>query len=276
MIGFAQREVAESAIYPLEMGFMPMLDSARRRKTRRRRKSRSTDPITRSTSSKTVGSIVNPVTSSPDAALVSSLLTRIDAMERHWQPDPATVRDLETLIERLRSDDAVCTRLSALLHDSLANPHAHTVGMMRGLLLAVHAYRPASVESDRYSGAIEPGLTAQERQRVLDHIHAHLDTGMSVAELAAASGVAPAQFSRALKRTTGLSVRRWLLLQRVERVKHLLALGELKLDQIAIACGFSSQSHLNKAFVQLAGTTPRNWRLLRCGSARPRTPNRKN
>jgi AraC-like DNA-binding protein len=206
--------------------------------------------------------------SSWNVELVHTLLRGIDGMQRQWAPDASVVLNLETLIERLRSEDLVCIQLGALLRTALTNPNVHTHGMVRGALLAVHAHCTGGIDDNLDSQYNEPGLTTLERQRVLDYVNIHLATAISLSDVVAASGVRHARFSRALARATGLTPQRWLLLQRIERVKHLLARGDLSLEQISIACGFSSQSHLTRTFVQLAGTTPRKWRRLRCGSGR--------
>jgi AraC family transcriptional regulator len=46
---------------------------------------------------------------------------------------------------------------------------------------------------------------------------------------------------------------------RVERTKQLLLQGKMSLSEIAIACGFSHQSHLNRHFKRLTGVTPKTW-----------------
>jgi AraC family transcriptional regulator len=45
--------------------------------------------------------------------------------------------------------------------------------------------------------------------------------------------------------------------QRVERAKELLLQGRMAIADIALACGFSHQSHLNRHFKRLTGVTPK-------------------
>jgi AraC family transcriptional regulator len=51
-----------------------------------------------------------------------------------------------------------------------------------------------------------------------------------------------------------------LLQQRVERAKQLLKKTDQSIIEIALACGFSSHSHLSKQFRQLTGETPTAYR----------------
>jgi AraC family transcriptional regulator len=51
-----------------------------------------------------------------------------------------------------------------------------------------------------------------------------------------------------------------LLQQRVERAKQLLKSSKLSIADIALQCGFNSQSHMGKSFRELTGITPSVYR----------------
>ncbi len=51
--------------------------------------------------------------------------------------------------------------------------------------------------------------------------------------------------------------------RRVERAKELLLAGDLQIAHIALACGFTDQSHLNRVFTRFEGCGPGRWRRLR-------------
>jgi AraC family transcriptional regulator len=51
-----------------------------------------------------------------------------------------------------------------------------------------------------------------------------------------------------------------LLSRRVERAKSMLRDAHVPIAQIALACGFASQSHLNSVFKRLTGMTPASYR----------------
>ncbi len=65
-----------------------------------------------------------------------------------------------------------------------------------------------------------------------------------------------------------MSPHQWLLTRRVSKARSLLADSTLTLAEIALACGFSSQSHFNRAFAANIGTTPGRWRRSRDCSVR--------
>jgi len=94
------------------------------------------------------------------------------------------------------------------------------------------------------------GLSDRKLLQISDYIHAHLDQDMKLAF----------HFSRLFKQSLGVSPHQYLLGQRVERAKHLLKNSELAIAQIALQCGFNSQSHLGKAFREATGMTPNRYR----------------
>jgi AraC-like DNA-binding protein len=55
---------------------------------------------------------------------------------------------------------------------------------------------------------------------------------------------------------------RWLMHRRIARAKDLIRRGEDAFAGIALACGFSDQSHLTRAFAKATGLTPGRWRKM--------------
>jgi AraC-like DNA-binding protein len=55
----------------------------------------------------------------------------------------------------------------------------------------------------------------------------------------------------------------WLLRQRIEKAKDLLAQGTQPLSTMASACGFADQSHFTRVFTRVVGLTPAEWRRMR-------------
>ena len=93
---------------------------------------------------------------------------------------------------------------------------------------------------------------------VTDYISDRLDRELSLNELAAIAQLSPYHFSRAFKQSTGISPHQYVIQQRIERAKQLVLQGKMSLADIAIACGFSHQSHLNRHFKRITGVTPKN------------------
>jgi len=106
------------------------------------------------------------------------------------------------------------------------------------------------------------GLPPRAFRRVREYIVVHLAEDLSNPVLAGLVGLSTYYFTRAFKRSAGVSPHRFVLRCRVERVKQLLVETELPLAQIAITAGFNDQSHCTRRFHELVGTTPRRFRWL--------------
>lgn len=86
-------------------------------------------------------------------------------------------------------------------------------------------------------------------------LHAKLFEDISLEELARQAGVSKFHLLRSFRRHFGLPPHAYQLQQRVFQVKRLLGNGRPVAD-IAVECGFTDQSHLNRVFRSLVGTTP--------------------
>ncbi|ABE33610.1 helix-turn-helix domain protein [Paraburkholderia xenovorans LB400] len=121
---------------------------------------------------------------------------------------------------------------------------------------------------DHYGGApaqsVKPGrrLSSLHETRAKDMLLAKTQDNVSLEEIASACNLSRSYFIRAFRETTNRTPHQWLLEQRIERSRHLLRSSDASLSEIAIACGFSDQSHFTRTFTQLVGTPPGSWRRL--------------
>jgi AraC family transcriptional regulator len=68
-------------------------------------------------------------------------------------------------------------------------------------------------------------------------------------------------FCRAFQQEIGISPHQFILQLRIEKAKELLKKSpQISILDIALSCGFSSQSVLNKHFRKFVGTTPTQYR----------------
>lgn len=103
------------------------------------------------------------------------------------------------------------------------------------------------------------GLPPGARRRVLECIESRLDTPLTLAELAKEAGVSVRHFSRAFTATTGMPPHQYILRQRVERARALMAQG-MPLAEVAQQAGFSDQSQLSRTFRRFTGCSPTAFR----------------
>lgn len=91
--------------------------------------------------------------------------------------------------------------------------------------------------------------------RVRDLLHENIREEVSLEYLASEAGVSKYHLLRSFRKQFGLPPHAYQLQQRVLEVKRLIEHGFLVAD-IAMECGFTDQSHLNKVFRAYVGTTP--------------------
>jgi AraC family transcriptional regulator len=99
-------------------------------------------------------------------------------------------------------------------------------------------------------------LTAAQLRRVDELIADAAAGGPTLVKLADAAGYSKAHFVRLFRRSTGTSPHRYVLQRRLDRARRLIVTTALPLAEVASEAGFSSQSHLNSAFVRCYGCTP--------------------
>jgi AraC-like DNA-binding protein len=82
-------------------------------------------------------------------------------------------------------------------------------------------------------------------------------------------GVRYSTLSRLFSQLEGKTIERYIIEQKIERVKELIAYDELSLTEIAYRLGYSSVHYLSSQFKQVTGMTASQFRLLRKKPRRP-------
>lgn len=100
-------------------------------------------------------------------------------------------------------------------------------------------------------------------RRSIEYINANFAGEIRLKDIAAAVGMSMFHLSRTFRASTGVTLHRYLIRARVEKVKALLLDSDQSLAAIADSAGFSDQSHMNKTFKRFTGTTPRHFRHAR-------------
>jgi AraC family transcriptional regulator len=121
-----------------------------------------------------------------------------------------------------------------------------------GIALAVQLLGAPEMESGN-----RPRLSKAQLQRVFDFIDANLDSTLTIDVLAREAGASASHLRLWFKAATGLTIHRYLVRRRVEKAEELLRNGSLPASEIALACGFSHQSHMAHWMRRELGFTPR-------------------
>jgi AraC family transcriptional regulator len=117
-------------------------------------------------------------------------------------------------------------------------------------------------ESTPRSGIV-PAWLLRIREMLRDQGH----TRLSLAELSRCVGRHPVQISRQFHHYFGCTISEYMRRVRIARAQSLLSCDDLDVAQIALACGFSDQSHFTTVFRRLTGMPPHRYRLQISGVA---------
>jgi len=195
----------------------------------------------------------------------------VDGNARGWRMiyfDPALVaREVEEEIvgplEIVRpvARDPILARRFARLFACLTASRTEGLATEENLLCSLIYIMRKHGMIVRKHGMVRPSSNAPSScvAKALQRLDSTPDTSVSLAELAALSGVSRFQFLRSFAREIGITPHAYLVQRRVRLAKQLLAHGQTP-AQAAVQAGFADQSHMTRAFVRQIGITPARYR----------------
>jgi AraC family transcriptional regulator len=110
---------------------------------------------------------------------------------------------------------------------------------------------------------IKGGLSDVGRRNVLDLVRSRISEDISLADMAAVTGLSVTHFSHIFKKSMGESPHQFVLQQRVQCAKELLVSLNLRMIDIALACGFKTQQHFARIFRKVCGLSPTEYQRLK-------------
>jgi AraC family transcriptional regulator len=113
------------------------------------------------------------------------------------------------------------------------------------------------------------GLATWQAGRTFAYIEANLGSKMEIDDLANVVALSRSHFSRAFKRSVGLTPMKYVIVRRVERAKVMISSTREPLAEVAVACGFADQAHLNRRFGDIVGVSPGRWRRSNATMPKP-------
>jgi AraC family transcriptional regulator len=106
------------------------------------------------------------------------------------------------------------------------------------------------------------GLGGRRLKQTLAYIEDHLSEDLSLSRIASVTGVSASHFKTLFRESAGVPVHQYVIQRRIERAKDLLMQGKLSIAEIALATGFSHQSHLARHMQRSVGLSPRAMKRL--------------
>ena len=138
-------------------------------------------------------------------------------------------------------------------HEALAADPAGDLAVDEAVLHTVGALRPH----------LQPGPPARGRdraehaavRRARRHLSERWDQRVTLAELAAASGLSRFELVRRFREQNGVTPHAFQSNLRIDHARRLLAAGDAP-AAVAAACGFADQPHLTRVFKRAVGVSP--------------------
>lgn len=171
---------------------------------------------------------------------------------------------IATLLDRaghgLRLGGTQAERLHAILADLPGRDALDRLGRL--VVLLGDLIRHGEVET-LSRGAPKAGVVADQDQalgRVVDHLLAHFDQDLRLADLVRLSGLPPATLTRRFRRLTGTSIVGYLHRLRIQEVQRGLIDTDRPVTDLALSAGFHNLAHFNAVFRRHCGCAPSAYR----------------
>ena len=106
-------------------------------------------------------------------------------------------------------------------------------------------------------------IVNQIKSSIIRYIHCEDDSEMNKklsVLLSEKSGIDYNYLSSLFSAVEGITIEKYVILQRIERAKELLAYNELSLNEIADKLCYSSVQHLSQQFKKVTGLTPSQYK----------------
>ena len=113
-------------------------------------------------------------------------------------------------------------------------------------------HRPAQI--------YQSGLGPARLRRIKDLIHVKMEDNLSLDEMAQSVGLSTAHFARMFRKSTGETPHQFVLRQRIERAKAMLRAPDVRVLDVAVACGFKTQQHFAQVFRDVCRVSPTAYR----------------
>ncbi|MBL7077354.1 MAG: helix-turn-helix domain-containing protein [Kiritimatiellae bacterium] len=148
--------------------------------------------------------------------------------------------------------------MPALIHELQSAhelDHAHTVTLLRGVIVELkRIVAGEAADTDTH------GWSESRVQHLLAELSTHCDQRWTLKEMAGRCGVQRTRLNSIFQKLTACTPMEYLARLRIERAKTQLRETDLKVIDIAFACGFGSSQYFANTFRHATGMTPSEYR----------------
>lgn len=138
-------------------------------------------------------------------------------------------------------------------------------------MLVMFLRRPGG-QSQFATGVWHGAVTDRPIRRVVDHVHEHPASDLSVPRLAELAAMSERHLLRVFAREVGCTPAAYVERVRVEAARHVLETCDDGVDAVATRVGFGSAETMRRAFVRRLGVAPSDYRQRFATDAAPTSP----
>jgi AraC-like DNA-binding protein len=110
----------------------------------------------------------------------------------------------------------------------------------------------------------QPGLLNhgyfKKVSQIADYVSAHFAEPLTVPQIAAAIGMHPTSATKMFKKICGMNLIQYVTQHRILHAQRLLATGDMKILDVALASGYRSASRFYASFKEFCGVSPQEFR----------------
>ncbi|SFV38942.1 Helix-turn-helix domain-containing protein [Hyphomicrobium facile] len=195
----------------------------------------------------------------PSDATPMMVLQLDNSKLQHIAPDNVVAIDKFLETAQVTSDARLAMLLATMCEEVREGcPSGRLFG--ESISLALLAYLAGRYASASHVNNRAANLSPVQKSCLVGYIREHLPSNISVTELAGLVQMSPSHFARMFKAAFGVTPYRFVMRERIEGAKGMLATTKLSASQISSAYGFSSQSHFAKVFREVTGVTPKQYK----------------
>lgn len=161
--------------------------------------------------------------------------------------------------EQRHTADPVLLHFAQTLRHASSNDLKHDVlfGSSMALSLARHLLLRYGSGGAPSESPAKDRISPRALKEAKEFMEAHLQSGMTVKQIADAVRISPSHFSRIFKDATGRSPYQYVMELRMSKAKEMLVRHRSSLKEVTYSLGFADQSHFTREFRRTFGTTPK-------------------
>ncbi|WP_206860616.1 helix-turn-helix domain-containing protein [Lysobacter changpingensis] len=130
------------------------------------------------------------------------------------------------------------------------------IELARAVAQKLVVYHRRGGGQSQHSALLELDAKSDRIQSALTYARSHLNSTLSVEELADAAHLSPRQFSRAFRAETGQSPAKAVEHMRVEAARVMIEQGRHSMGEVATETGFADIERMRRAFLRAFGQPP--------------------